>query len=76
MINRTDNIRVNVTWRRVHVTIFAEQKHEQRMRHIGLPFVACPAVPYFSTLSHKQKYIRKKCFYLQMCVLIFSTKFV
>jgi hypothetical protein len=60
MMNRTDNISVNVTLRRVHVTIVAEQKHAQRMCHIGLSSVTCLVVPYFSTLFHKKNYIRKK----------------
>jgi hypothetical protein len=35
-MNSTDNICVNVTLRRVHVTIVAEQKHAQSMLIIGL----------------------------------------
>jgi len=36
--------------------------------------VACPAQQYFSTLSHKRRYYRQKA--IEMCVLIFTTKFV
>jgi hypothetical protein len=50
-------------------------QHEMRMRH--LTSVACPALQYFSTLSHKRHYFRKKKFIEnKMCVLILSTTFV
>ena len=43
------------------------------LRRLILPFVASPAVPYFSTLSHSPE---KKVIEHNMCVLIFSTIFV
>jgi len=46
MMNRIENIRVNVTSKCTHVTIVVEQKYAQRMRHIGLSSVACLAVIY------------------------------
>ena len=46
------------------------------MRRIILPSVACPAVPYFSKLSHKRHDYRENFIEHKMCVLTFSTTFV
>jgi hypothetical protein len=43
-----------------------------RMRRI-MSSVACPALPNFSSLSHKRRDFRKKVIKHKTCVLIFST---
>jgi len=52
-------------------------RHVKRMRHVIISSVACPALPYISTLSHKQNYFWKKnIIEHQMRVLIFSASFI
>jgi len=71
MKNKTSNVRINVTLRRVLATIVAVEKHyilcvsvylvnqhAMRMRHISS--LTCPALQYSSTLSHKRHDFRKK----------------
>jgi hypothetical protein len=41
-----------------------------------LPSVACPSVPYFSTLSHERYDFQIKLTERRICVLIFATIFV
>jgi hypothetical protein len=50
-------------------------QHAMRIRLIVFLSLARPALPYFSTLSHKRLDFREKVTEHKMCILIFFTKF-
>jgi hypothetical protein len=59
------------------VSVALLTRHAMRIRRIILSSVACPAVPYFSTLPHKRQDLEKKMVVeYNMPVLILSTTFV
>jgi hypothetical protein len=69
----TSNVRINVTSRRVHVTIFTVEKqqvyqHAKCVPRIILTSVVCLAVPDFFMLSHKRHDFRGKKLQLITCV--------
>jgi hypothetical protein len=58
------------------VSVILVMQHAKRLLRVILLSVACLAVPYFSTLSHKLHDFRENVTERKMCGLIFSTTFV
>ena len=56
--------------------VIRKENHVHYARYCIVIRVACPAVPYFSTLSHKRNDFRKNVTQHSTCILVFSTKFV
>jgi len=63
---------INITYSEYESVALVIQ-HTTRMRRIIFSPVACPAVQYFSTLSHKRLDFSGKVTEHKMCVLIFFT---
>ena len=89
-LNKISNVRAYVILRRVrettvarksnksyifHVSVALGIQHAMRMRRIILSSVACLALPYFFTLSHKRRDFWIKFAAHKMFTLIFSTTF-
>jgi hypothetical protein len=55
------------------VSVASAIQHAKRTRHITLPFVARPAVSYFSALSHKPHDFQENVPEGNMCVFVSST---
>jgi hypothetical protein len=90
---QTGNVHMNLTIRRFRVIIVTVESKTyfffwvcvcslsfatwKRMRHITLSSMACPALPYFPTLSHKRHDFRGEKFTEhKMCVFEFLHRFV
>jgi hypothetical protein len=66
---------INITYSEF-VSIGLDIQHAMRMRRVALLSVACSALQYFPTLSHKRHNFSKNVTEYKICVLILTTNFV
>jgi len=45
-----------------YLFVASGMQHAKRMRRVVLSSMICLVVPYFSTLSHKSRDLKKKCY--------------
>ena len=80
--DKIGNVLLNVTWMRIRVPAVVMEKQQVFLECVSVTSVtqytsvACPILPYSSTLYHKRHNLKKKNVEEKICVLIFFTNFV